>query len=86
MTNLNKSDFIYSTISRGKDSLRIAVTDIYDELSLERVRVQAGCRIIPEEHSEKEIRQMIRERTQKTAGNDIAALEAARPAESKSNS
>ena len=85
MTNLNKSDFICSTISRGKDSLRIAVTDIYDEFSLERVRVQAGCRIIPEEHSEKEIRQMIRERTQTEARNGIADLEAARSTESKSN-
>lgn len=79
-------NFIYSTIAQENNTIRIAVTDIYDELSLERIRMQTGCRIIPEKRSEKEIRQMIRERTQKNAGNDIATLEATRSAESKANS
>ncbi len=79
-------NFIYSTIAHEGNTLRVAVTDIFDELSLERIRLESGCKVVPEERSEKEIRQMIRERTQKTAGNDIAALEAARSAESKANS
>lgn len=79
-------NFIYSTIAHEGNTLRVAVTDIYDELSLERIRLETGCKIVPEERSEKEIRQMIRERTQKFAGNDIAALEATRSAESKANS
>lgn len=79
-------NFIYSTIAHEGNTLRVAVTDIYDELSLERIRLETGCKIVPEERSEKEIRQIIRERTQKFAGNDIAALEATRSAESKANS
>lgn len=79
-------NFIYSTIAHEGNTLRVAVTDIYDELSLERIRLETGSKIVPEERSEKEIRQMIRERTQKFAGNDIAALEATRSAESKANS
>lgn len=79
-------NFIYSTIAHEGNTLRVAVTDIYDELSLERIRLETGCKIVPEERSEKEIRQIIRERTQKFAGNDIAALDATRSAENKANS
>ena len=64
----------------------MAVPDIYDELALERIRIESGCRVIPEQHSEKEIRQMIRENAQKGAGDEMAALEATRSAESKANS
>ena len=79
-------NFIYSTIAHEGNTLRVAVTDIYDELSLERIRLETGCKIVPEERSEKEIRQIIRERTQRFAGNDIAALDATRSAENKANS
>lgn len=79
-------NFIYSTIAHEGNTLRVAVTDIYDELSLERIRLETGCKVVPEERSEKEIRQIIRERTQKFAGNDIAALDATRSAENKANS
>ena len=79
-------NFIYSTIAHEGNTLRVAVTDIYDELSLERIRLETGCKVVPEERSEKEIRQIIRERTQKFAGNDIAALDATRRAENKANS
>ena len=58
---------MYSTISRDAKSLRLAVTDIYDELSLERIRIENGCKVVPEERTETEIRQMIRERTQRDA-------------------
>ena len=76
---------MYSTISRDAKSLRIAVTDIYDELSLERIRIENGCKVVPEERTETEIRQMIRERTQRDAESGIAALEAAKAAGSRSN-
>ncbi|OWU99013.1 GspE/PulE family protein [Fibrobacter sp. UWR2] len=79
------SNFMYSTISRDAKSLRIAVTDIYDELSLERIRIENGCKVVPEERTETEIRQMIRERTQRDAESGIAALEAAKAAGSRSN-
>lgn len=79
-------NFIYSTIAHEGNTLRVAVTDIYDELSLERIRLETGCKVVPEERSEKEIRQIIRERTQKFAGNDIAAFDATRSAENKANS
>ena len=77
---------IYWGVSREAGIYRVAVPDIYDELALERIRVESGCRVIPEQHSEKEIRQMIRENAQKGAGDEMAALEATRSAESKANS
>ncbi|MBO4436238.1 MAG: type II/IV secretion system protein [Fibrobacter sp.] len=77
---------IYWGVSREAGIYRVAVPDIYDELALERIRLETGCKVIPEERSEKEIRQMIREHTQKTAGNDIAALEATGNAGNKANS
>jgi type II secretory ATPase GspE/PulE/Tfp pilus assembly ATPase PilB-like protein len=76
---------MYSTISRDAKSLRLAVTDIYDELSLERIRIENGCKVVPEERTETEIRQMIRERTQRDAESGIAALEAAKAAGNRSN-
>ena len=79
-------NFIYSAIAQEGNTLRVAVTDIHDELSLERIRLETGCKIVPEECSEKEIRQMIRERTQKFTGNDIDALDVTRSAENKANS
>ena len=78
-------NFIYSTIAHEGNTLRVAVTDIYDELSLERIRLETGCKVVPEERSEKEIRQIIRERTQRDAESGIAALEAAKAAGSRSN-
>lgn len=40
--------------------LHVAVPNIYDELSLEKIRVERECRLVPEQRSEAEIKQMIR--------------------------
>lgn len=45
--------------------LNVAIPDIYDELTLERIRFQSGCRVIPERHSDAEIRQMVRQHSRK---------------------
>ena len=77
---------IYWGVSREAGIYRVAVPDIYDELALERIRIESGCRVIPEQHSEKEIRQMIREHAQKSADNEMAVLEAAKSSGSRANS
>ena len=52
---------IYWGVARKGQVLRVAVPDIYDEFALERIRVETGCRLEPEQHTELEIRQMIRQ-------------------------
>jgi len=78
--------FIYWGMSRENDCYRVAVPDIYDELSLERIRIESGCRVIPETHSEKEIRQMIREHAQRGKADEMAALEAVKGCAARANS
>ena len=76
---------IYWGVSREAGIYRVAVPDIYDELALERIRVESGCRVIPEQHSEKEIRQMIKQAA--CGGADsISIPEAPKPGGIKSNS
>ena len=54
--------------------LSVAISDIHDELTLERIRFQSGCRIVPEQHSEAEIRQMIRLHSQKDSESILRDL------------
>ena len=76
---------IYWGVSREAGIYRVAVPDIYDELALERIRVESGCRVIPEQHSEKEIRQMIKQAA--CGGADCISIpEAPKPGGIKSNS
>jgi general secretion pathway protein E len=76
---------IYWGVSREAGIYRVAVPDIYDELALERIRIESGCRVIPEQHSEKEIRQMIKQAA--CGGADCISIpEAPKPGGIKSNS
>ena len=76
---------IYWGVSREAGIYRVAVPDIYDELALERIRVESGCRVIPEQHSEKEIRQMIKQAA--CGGADCISIpEAPKPGGLRSNS
>lgn len=59
------TNFIYWGMSREADVYRVAVPDIYDELALERIRVESRCKVLPEEHPEKEIQQMIKQATRR---------------------
>ena len=77
---------IYWGVARKGQVLRVAVPDIYDEFALERIRVETGCRLKPEQHTELEIRQMIRAAAVKEAGDSLAGLESAPPAGDKTNS
>ena len=76
---------IYWGVSREAGIYRVAVPDIYDELALERIRIESGCRVIPEQHSEKEIRQMIKQAAC-GAADCISIPEAPKPGGIKSNS
>ena len=76
---------IYWGVSREAGIYRVAVPDIYEELALERIRVESGCRVIPEQHSEKEIRQMIKQAAC-GAADCISIPEAPKPGGIKSNS
>ena len=76
---------IYWGVSREAGIYRVAVPDIYDELALERIRIESGCRVVPEQHSEKEIRQMIKQAA--CGGADCISIpEAPKPGGIKSNS
>ena len=76
---------IYWGVSREAGIYRVAVPDIYDELALERIRIESGCRVVPEQHSEKEIRQMIKQAAC-GAADCISIPEAPKPGGIKSNS
>ena len=69
---------IYWGVSREAGIYRVAVPDIYNELALERIRVESGCRVIPEQHSEKEIRQMIKQAACGGVSDEMAVFEAAK--------
>lgn len=53
----------------------VAVPDIYDELLLERLRVESGCRIDPEQKSEAEIRRLLRSDLHENSETLIRELE-----------
>ena len=74
---------IYWGEAREGHILRVAVPDIYNEFSLERIRVESGCRLEPEQHTEAEIQQMIRAAAVKDVGDTLAGLEAAPPPSGK---
>lgn len=52
--------FISEDSDSGSETLHVVTTDIHDEMSLERIRIATGRRIVPEERSEAEVRQLIR--------------------------
>ena len=54
--------------------LSVAISDIHDELTLERIRFRSGCRVVPEQHSEAEIRQMLRARSHKDSDSLLQSL------------
>ena len=54
--------------------LSVAISDIHDELTLERIRFRSGCRVVPEQHSEAEIRQMVRARSRKDSDSLLQSL------------
>lgn len=51
---------IYRGEARKADELRVSVPDIYDELLLEKIRIETRCKIIPEQKSITEIRELLR--------------------------
>ena len=55
--------------------LTVAIPDIYDELALERIRFESGCRAVPELHSEAEIKQMVRMHTQRDSDSILHELD-----------
>ena len=69
-------------IMRGKAHdagvLNVAIPDIYDELTLERIRFQSGCRVVPERHSDAEIRQMVRQHSRKDSESILAGPQGGR--------
>lgn len=69
-------NFIYWGEALGLDALRVAVPNIYDELALERLRVETGLRLEPVEHSEAEIRQMIRNHATRNSDEILESLQA----------
>ncbi len=77
---------IYWGVSREAGIYRVAVPDIYDELALERIRVESGCRVIPEQHSEKEIHQMIKQAACGGVSDEMEVFEAAKKSGGKANS
>lgn len=72
MTNL-----IYWGEKQSTNVLRVAVPDIYDELALERIRVESGMRLEPVMHTEAEIRQMIRSHATRSSDEILESLQAA---------
>ena len=58
--------------------LNVAIPDIYDELTLERIRFQSGCRVVPERHSDAEIRQMVRQHSRKDSESILAGPQGGR--------
>lgn len=66
---------IFRGAAREGHVWRVAVPDIYDELLLERIRVESDCRIAPEQKSEAEIRRLLRDDLQKNSEEFIHELE-----------
>ncbi len=68
------------------ESLHVAVTDPYDELALEKIRFKRNCRIVPEIHTEAEIRQMERAERNRKSESIIQELSTQSPTRNKGNS
>ena len=66
--------FIMKEKAHEAGVLSVAISDIHDELTLERIRFQSGCRVVPEQHSEAEIRQMVRLHSQKDSESILRDL------------
>lgn len=66
---------IFRGAAREGHVWRVAVPDIYDELLLERLRVESGCRILPEQKSEAEIRRLLRSDLHENSETLIRELE-----------
>ena len=77
---------IFRGESRDGHVMRVAVTDIYDELLLEKIRVESGCRVIPVQRTEAEIRRMLRADTQKTSEALLRELESGKKRNASSDS
>lgn len=67
--------FIYNKTSDGANEVQVAVTDIYDELTLERIRATTKCKVAPVKKSEAEIRNLIRAKTEGSADSILQKLE-----------
>lgn len=66
--------------------MRVAVADIYDELLLERIRAESGCRIIPVQRTEDEIRRMLRADAQRSSEALLRELESGKKRDASSDS
>ena len=67
--------FILKGKAHDASVLTVAIPDIYDELSLERIRFESGCRVVPELHSEAEIKQMVRLHAQRDSDSILHELD-----------
>jgi len=65
---------VYSKQEQHDSVLRIAISNIHDELVLEKLRVESGCRVEPEYRPETEIRQIIRARSLNESQSLLEAL------------
>ena len=72
--------------SRDGHAMRVAVADIYDELLLERIRAESGCRIIPVQRTEDEIRRMLRADAQRSSEALLRELESGKKRDASSDS
>lgn len=77
---------IFRGESRDGHVMRVAVTDIYDELLLERIRTETGCRIIPVQRTEAEIRRMLRADAQRSSEALLRELESGKKRNASSDS
>ena len=66
--------------------MRVAVADIYDELLLERIRVESGCRVVPVQRTEAEIRRMLRADAQRNSEALLRELESGKKRDASSDS
>ena len=67
--------FIMKEKAHEAGVLSVAISDIHDELTLERIRFESGCRVVPEFHSEAEIKQMQRLHAQKDSDSILHELD-----------
>lgn len=65
---------VYSKQEQHDSVLRVAISNIHDELVLEKLRVESGCRVEPEYRPETEIRQIIRARSLNESQSLLEAL------------
>lgn len=65
---------VYSKQEQHDSVLHVAISNIHDELVLEKLRVESGCRVEPEYRPETEIRQIIRARSLNESQSLLEAL------------